>query len=123
MSKAALATVFVNLALASILLIRSTPRALPKPKTEFTRQAEFDEERNIYVSSNQGFLIKMADSEHCMEAIVADDQQTVGCMVRLESEEPPLSMELEIYRRAARGKRLDPERPFGSGISGKGVSR
>jgi len=28
----------------------------------------------------------MADNEHCLEAIVADDKQTVGCMVWLKSE-------------------------------------
>jgi hypothetical protein len=108
MNKPALATVFVNFAVASILLIGSTPRALPKQETKFTRQAEFDDERNIYVSSNQGFLIKMADSEHCTEAIVADDQQTVACMVRLESEEPPLSVELEIYLRGGQRKTIEP---------------
>jgi hypothetical protein len=112
MNKPALATVFVNFAVASILLIGSTPRALPKQETKFTSQAEFDDERNIYVSSNQGFLIKMADSEHCMEAIVADDQQTVACMVRLESEEPPLSVELEIYLKGGQRKTIKPGAPI-----------
>src|ERR1700722_16838706 len=96
MNKLVLPTVFVNLTIATIL-IGSNPRALPKQRTEFTRQAEFDAQGNIYVSSNQGFLIQMADSEHCLEGIVADDKQTVVCMARLESEEPPRSVELEIY--------------------------
>jgi len=37
----------------------------------------------------------MADSEHCLEAIVADDKQTVDACVA-EVEEPPQSVELEI---------------------------
>jgi hypothetical protein len=112
MNKSALATTLVNLAIASMLLIGSSPRVLPKQKSEFTRQAEFDAQGNIYVSSNQGFLIKMADSEHCMEAIVADDQQTVVCMARLESEEPPLSVELEIYLKGGQRRTIGPGAPI-----------
>src|SRR5712664_3291437 len=108
MNKPAVATVFVKVAFASMLLIGGTPTVPPEQKSEFTRQAEFDPQGNIYVSSNQGFLIKMADSEHCMQASVADDKQTVGCMVRLESEEPPLSMELEIYLKGGQKKTIGP---------------
>jgi len=55
MSKPALATVFANLAIASMLLTGSAPKVLRKQRSEFTRQAEFDAEGNIYVSSSQGF--------------------------------------------------------------------
>jgi hypothetical protein len=112
MSKSALATVFVNLAIASILLIGSTPRALREQKSGFTRQAEFDAQGNIYVSSNQGFLIKMADSGDCLEAGVADDKQTVGCMVSLKSEEPPQSVELEIYLKGGQRRTIGPGAPI-----------
>jgi hypothetical protein len=108
MSKPALATVFVNLAIASMLLIGSSSRVVPEQKSEFTRQAEFDAQGNIYVSSNQGFLIQMADSERCMAASVADDKQTVVCMIRLKSEEPPLSVELEIYLKGGQRKTIEP---------------
>ena len=112
MSKPALATVFANLAIASMLLTGSAPKVLRKQRSEFTRQAEFDAEGNIYVSSSQGFLIKMADSEHCLEAIVADDKQTVGCMVWLKSEEPPQSVELEIYLKGGQRKTIGPGVPI-----------
>jgi hypothetical protein len=112
MNKPALATVAVNLAIASMLLVGSTPRVLPEHKSEFTRQAEFDAQGNIYVSSNQGFLIQMADSEHCLEGIVADDKQTVVCMARLESEEPPLSVELEVYLKGGQRKTIGPGAPI-----------
>src|SRR5882762_4086366 len=112
MSKPALATVFVNLAIASMLLIGSPPKALRKQRSEFTRQAEFDAEGNIYVSSNQGFLIKMADSEHCLGVSVADDKQTVGCMVWLKSEEPPLSVELDIYLKGGQRKTIEVGAPI-----------
>jgi hypothetical protein len=112
MSKPALATVFANLAIASMLLTGSAPKVLRKQRSEFTRQAEFDAEGNIYVSSSQGFLIKMADSEHCLGASVADDKQTVVCMVRLKSEEPPLSVELEIYLKGGQRETIEPGAPI-----------
>jgi hypothetical protein len=106
MNKPALATAFVNLAMTSMLLIGSTPRVRREQKSEFTRQAEVDAQGNIYVSSNHGFLIQMADSEHCMQAGVADDKQTVVSVVRLKSEEPPLSVELEIYLKGGQKKTI-----------------
>ena len=112
MSKSVLATVFVNLAIASILPIGSTPRGLREQQSEFTKQAEFEAQGNIYVSSNQGFLIKMADSGHCLEAWVAEDKQTVGCMVWLKSEEPPQSVELEIYLKGGQRKTIGPGAPI-----------
>src|SRR4051812_18634463 len=58
-------------------------------KFEYTKQAEFDEQGNIFVSSNEGKLIKMADTKRCSRAEVANDKQTVGCTVTrgLKSEE------------------------------------
>ncbi len=45
---------------------------------EYTKQAELDPQGNVYVSSDEGKLIKMADTGHCMEVRVASDKQTVG---------------------------------------------
>jgi len=111
MSKPALVTVFANLAIASMFIIGSTPGVLPEQKSEFTRQAGFDAQGNAYVSSKRGFLITMAGREHCLEATVADDLQTVGCMVKLKSEEPPSSVELEIYLKGGQRKTIEPGAP------------
>ena len=71
MSKPALATLLISFVIGS----------LPAQKFEYTKQAEIDAQGGIYVSSDDGKLIKMADRGHCGEAIVADDKQTVGCLV------------------------------------------
>jgi hypothetical protein len=71
-------------------------------KSDYTEHAEIDAQGNIYVSSDQGKLIKMAHAGPCMEATVAGDKQTFGCAVMV----PPgpgdswLPMQLEIYLRA-----------------------
>jgi hypothetical protein len=50
-------------------------------KTGYNKEAELDEKGNIFVSSDAGRLIWMADTRHCSESIFATDRQTVGCMV------------------------------------------
>jgi hypothetical protein len=68
------------------LLISSMPGSLREQQFEYNKQAEFDADGNIYVSSDQGKLIRMADPKHCSEAHVANDQQTVGCRVMQNQE-------------------------------------
>jgi hypothetical protein len=106
MSNPALAMVFVSLAIVSV------PRSLQDKKFEYNKQAELDAHGNVYVSSDKGNLIKMADSWHCLEVEVADDKQTVGCMVRLKSEEPPQSVQLEIYLKGGQRKMIGPGEPI-----------
>jgi len=108
MSKPALATVFVNVVIASMLVVGSMPGPLQGQKFEYTGQAELDAQGNVYVSSDQGMLIKMADNGHCLEVIVAADKQSVGCMVWLKSEEPPKSLQLEIYLKGGHRNTIEP---------------
>jgi hypothetical protein len=51
----------------------------------------------------------MADRGHCGEAIVADDKQTVGCLV---SEEPPEWLQLELYLKGGEKKTIEPGAPI-----------
>jgi len=103
MRKPALAAAFVGLVFTSI------PRHLQDRKVEYGKQAELDAQGNIYVSSGEGKLIKMADGGYCLEAIVADDRQTVGCMVGLKSEEPPgSSLQLDIFLKGGNKNTIEP---------------
>ena len=99
MSKPALATLLISLAIGSS----------PAQKVEYTKQAEFDSQGNIYVSSDNGKLIKMADRGHCGEAMVADDKQTVGCLV---SEEPSQWLRFELYLKGGERKTIEPGAPI-----------
>jgi hypothetical protein len=98
MSKPALATLLISFVIGSS----------QAQKFEYTKQAEIDSQGNIYVSSDNGKLIKMADKGHCLEVMVADDKQTVGCMVWLKSEEPPQSLQLELYIKGGERKTIEP---------------
>src|SRR5579864_6089776 len=63
-------------------------------KLEDSKQAKLDPQGNVYVSSDEGKLIKMAGPDHCSEVSVAGDKQTVACAVMTRD----LSWrELEIY--------------------------
>jgi hypothetical protein len=106
MSNPALAVALVG------LIVASAPRSFQDKKFEYNKQAELDAEGNVYVSSDKGNLIKMADRGHCLEVEVADDKQTVGCMVRLKSEEPPQSLQLEIYLKGGQRKTIGPGTPI-----------
>lgn len=99
MSKPALAT----------LLITFVIGAAAAQKFEYTKQAEIDAHGGIYVSSDAGKLIKMADRGHCGEAIVADDKQTVGCPV---AEEPPQRLRLELYLKGGQRRTIEPGAPI-----------
>jgi hypothetical protein len=96
------------------LAIASKPGILQGQQFEYTKQAEFDEQGNIYVSSDQGKLILMATTKHCSEAHVANDQQTVGCLVmqdeKLGNSVPPLR--LEIYRKGGHKEIIQPGAPI-----------
>jgi hypothetical protein len=68
-------------------------------KFDYNRQAELDAAGNIYVSSDEGKLIRMAGAGHCIEVKFALDKQTVGCSVArgTKPEEVMQSFQLEIY--------------------------
>jgi hypothetical protein len=102
MSKPILTTLLIILAIAS----------LPAKKFEYTNQAEIDAQGNIYVSSDHGKLIKMAGREHCGEALVAQDKQTVACFVRLNSDEAPQWLQLELYFKGGERKVIEPGAPI-----------
>ena len=95
--------------LAALLIILPTASSVAK-KFEYTKQAEIDAQGNIYVSSDRGKLIKMADREHCGEVAVAEDNQTVGCFVLPKSEEPWL--QLELYIKGGRRNVIQPGAPI-----------
>jgi|GEM_PF-2516001 hypothetical protein len=94
-------------------LIVSIPRVAAQ-KFDYTAQAEFDAQGNIYVSTDERKLIKMAEAGHCMEATVAGDLQTVGCAVSVplrpgESWQP---LRLEIYFKGGVKKTIEPGEPI-----------
>jgi hypothetical protein len=94
-------------------LVVSIP-ALAAQKFDYTAQAELDAQGNIYVSSDEHKLIKMADARHCMEATEAGDMQTMGCAVRVplrpgESWQP---VQLEIYLKGGVKKTIEPGAPI-----------
>ncbi len=74
-------------------------------KFEYSRQAKLDAQGNVYVSSDEGKLIKMAGPSHCSEVIFASDKQTVACAVMRAD----LSWaQLEIYLKGGVRKTIEP---------------
>ena len=108
MNKSFFNTLLVSLALAS------TPQPLRAQQFEYAKQAEFDDKGNIYVSSEQGKLIWMANTKHCSEARVANDQQTVGCLEMRDQELGNFgpSVQLEIYLRGGHKEIIHQEAPI-----------
>lgn len=108
MSKLVFATFLVS------LVVASTPWPLREQQFEYNKQAELDAKGNIYVSSDQGRLIWMADTKHCSEVRVANDQQTVGCRVmqdqKLGNSAP--SLQLEIYQKGGHKEIIEPGAPI-----------
>lgn len=108
MSKLVFATFLVS------LVVASTPWPLREQQFEYNKQAELDAKGNIYVSSDQGRLIWMADTKHCSEVHVANDQQTVGCRVmqdqKLGNSAP--SLQLEIYQKGGHKEIIEPGAPI-----------
>jgi len=82
---------------------------------ESTGQAEFAADVAIFVSSDAGKLMKMADGGHCVATVFAQDQQTVGCSVARGSanaEELMQSQRVEIYLRNGRRSVIETNGPI-----------
>jgi hypothetical protein len=82
--------------------------------TGYNKEAELDEKGNIFVSSDAGKLIWMADTGHCSEGIFATDKQTVGCMVATTTDvfPPAPSLKLEIYLKGGEKRTIEPGAPI-----------
>jgi hypothetical protein len=108
MRVSALATLLVS------LFIASTPGQSQDKKFEYTRQAEFDSQGNIYVCSDEGKLIWVANMKHCSEASVAPDLHTVVCRVARDQkpEEFLQTLRLEIFFKGGQMKSIDPGVPI-----------
>jgi hypothetical protein len=95
-------------------LVLSLP-SFAAQKSDYTEHAEIDAQGNIYVSSDRGKLIKMADAGHCMEGNVARDTQTFGCAVTVPLRRPAESwqpLQLEIYLRGGLKRTIEPGAPI-----------
>jgi hypothetical protein len=92
------------------LVVTSTTGRLKEQQSEYTKQAELDAQGNIYVSSDQGKLIWMANTKHCSEVSEATDHQTVGCRVMQDQElgNTMPSLQLEIYRKGGHKEIIEP---------------
>jgi hypothetical protein len=106
-----------NLVVATFLVslvVPSTPGPLREQQFEYNKQAELDADGNIYVSSDQGKLIWMANTKHCSEVREANDQQTVGCRVMQDQElgNTAPSLQLEIYRKGGHKEIIEPGAPI-----------
>jgi hypothetical protein len=93
---------------------RNLRTGLHQQQFEYTKQAEFDGQGNIFVSSDQGKLIWMANTKHCWEALTANDRQTVGCSVMQDQAfgNSMLSLQLEIYRKGGYNEIIEPGAPI-----------
>jgi hypothetical protein len=74
------------------------------------KHAELDSRGNVYVSSNDGGLIWMADTNHCTETIVAPDSQTVVCRVVRDQKPGEFlpTLRLEVYSKGGQTKSIEP---------------
>jgi hypothetical protein len=74
------------------------------------KEAALDEKGDIFVSSDAGTLIWMADTQYCSESIFATDRQTVGCMVAPSTDvfPPAPSLKLEIYLKDGEKRAIEP---------------
>jgi hypothetical protein len=80
----------------------------------YNKEAKLDAEGNIFVSSDEGRLIRMAGTRHCSESIFATDKQTVGCMVAPSTDvfPPAPSLKLEIYLKGGEKRTIEPGAPI-----------
>jgi hypothetical protein len=92
----------------------STTGRLQEQQSEYTKQAELDDQGNVYVSSDQGKLIWMANVKHCSEVREANDRQTFGCRVMQDQDRGNTvpSLQLEIYRRGGHKEIIEPGAPI-----------
>lgn len=90
------------------------PSCMSQQAPYYSNEAGIDNDGNIYVSSDAGKPIKMATVKHCIEAIFADDKQTVGCSVArgTKTEEAMQSIRLEIYLRNGKLEIIQTETPM-----------
>jgi len=100
--------------LVSVVLTTSGSSLRQDQKFDYNKQAEFDAAGNIYVSSDEGKLIKMAGAGHCIEARSALDKQTVACSVArgTEPEEAMQSLRLEIYLKNGQKRIIESKTPI-----------
>jgi hypothetical protein len=98
--------------LTLLLMLLALPCAAQT--TGYNKEAELDEKGNIFVSSEAGRLIWMADTRHCGETIFANDRQTVGCMVAPSSDSfpPAPTLQLEIYLKGGEKRTIEPGAPI-----------
>lgn len=105
----------INRATSSVTLLLML-LALPcaAQNTGYNKEAELDEKGNIFVSSDAGRLIWMADTRHCSESIFATDRQTVGCRVAPSTNvfPPAPSLKLEIYLKGGEKRTIEPGAPI-----------
>ena len=108
MSTILLAIFLVSVAIAPVR------GALQSQSAEYTKQAEFDQQGNIYVSSDEGKLIWMGNTSRCEQASVAPDNQTVMCVVmqdeKLGNTSP--NLRIEIYSKGGRKQIVEPGPPL-----------
>jgi hypothetical protein len=107
-------TVLAQAAFLIVLVTALKLVPLQEQKLDYNQQAELDAQGNIYVSSDEGKLIKMDDGRHCSEVMEAADRQTIGCRVmqdqRLGNTVPTL--QLEIYRKGGHKSTIEPGAPI-----------
>lgn len=98
---------------ALLLVLLMAPLCVAQ-NTDYNKMAEFDDQGNIFVSSDAGKLIWMAGPGHCSESTVADDRQTVGCMVAPSTVvfPPAPSQKLEIYLKGGEKRTIEPGAPI-----------
>jgi hypothetical protein len=96
-----------------VVTLASSYTTAQERKFDYAKEAELDAEGNIYVSSDEGKLVKMAAARHCIEAKFAADKQTVGCSVArgTSPEELMQTLRLEIYLRNGQEKIIQTETP------------
>jgi|HubBroStandDraft_6_1064221.scaffolds.fasta_scaffold435937_1 hypothetical protein len=100
--------------LVSVALASSGSSPRQDQKFDYNKQAELDAAGNIYVSSDEGKLIRMAGAGHCIEVRSALDKQTVGCTVPrgTEPEEAMQSLRLEIYLKNGQKRIIESKTPI-----------
>lgn len=76
----------------------------------YAREARLDEKGDIYVSSDDGRSIWMANTRHCAETTFAKDRQTVLCAVfgPVQDQKPVPILQLEVYSRGGRKQTIEP---------------
>jgi hypothetical protein len=86
-------------------------------QSDYAKEAGLDPQGNIYVSSDEGKAIWMANTSHCSETTFANDRQTVGCRVMGQVQDPKTdgfspTFQLEIYLKGGRKKTIEPGPPI-----------